>query len=207
MKVKTWKKIYNYSKNNHCECGKLISNNAKKCEPCWCLFQRGKTHSRYKDGRYSKKHYCINCGKEISYKNWLYGSKRCMSCATKYRWNNPKFKNKMLTIFMLNRQLKPNKPEKFLIKLFKQLKLNFKYVGDGKRIIGGFCPDFIDEKNKKIIEFNGTYWHDLIERIKSDKRKLQKYGELGYKILILTEKDLKDIDKLKQKLIKFGEKV
>jgi hypothetical protein len=30
-----------------------------------------------------KKHYCIECGTEICYTNWLYGSKKCISCSHK----------------------------------------------------------------------------------------------------------------------------
>lgn len=35
----------------------------------------------------------------------------------------------------------------------------FTFVGDGKVIIGGKNPDFINEKNKKLIEVYGDYWH------------------------------------------------
>jgi len=49
----------------------------------------------YKDGRYSKKHYCIDCLKEsinteICYANWWGGSRKCISCSTKGK-NNPNY--------------------------------------------------------------------------------------------------------------------
>ena len=52
----------------------------------------GENAPHYIDGRWIKKHYCVDCGKEISNQS----SKRCLSCATsiemKKRWQNPKFK-------------------------------------------------------------------------------------------------------------------
>lgn len=46
---------------------------------------KGKNNGKYIDGRSKTKHYCIesNCNNEISYNNWLYGSRRCKSCARK----------------------------------------------------------------------------------------------------------------------------
>lgn len=45
----------------------------------------GIKNGNYIDGRSSKTYYCIEhiCDSEISYWNWLYGSKRCASCASK----------------------------------------------------------------------------------------------------------------------------
>jgi 5-methylcytosine-specific restriction endonuclease McrA len=73
-----------YSKNNHCKCGKLISNYAIGCKKC-AAKERTKISekcSRYVDGRSLKKYYC-ECGKEITYPN-----KRCMICS-KIGENNP----------------------------------------------------------------------------------------------------------------------
>jgi len=77
-------KDYSYSKNKHCECGKLISNFAIRCKKC-AAKERVKTPekcSRYIDGRSLKKYFC-KCGKEITYPN-----KGCTSCS-KIGSNNP----------------------------------------------------------------------------------------------------------------------
>lgn len=74
---------YNYSHNNHCKCGKLICNDAKRCGSC---ARKGINSPTYIDGRCSKKYYCIDCGKQICYPTWRYGSKRCKSCETKYQY-------------------------------------------------------------------------------------------------------------------------
>ena len=57
--------------------------------------------------------------------------------------------------------IKPTNPEIELGKLLDQLYPNqYKYVGDGKRIIGGMCPDFIHQDGTfKVIELFGDYWH------------------------------------------------
>lgn len=79
-------KNYSYSKNKYCECGKLISNYAKRCKKC-AAKERAKNlqNTRYVDGRSLKKYYCLNCNKEITYPN-----KRCMICS-KIGKNNPFF--------------------------------------------------------------------------------------------------------------------
>jgi very-short-patch-repair endonuclease len=86
-----------YSKNNHCECGKLISNNAKKCSECYHKSQKGKKYPQlskqmkgknnphFKDGRCLKKHYYCECGNEVCMKTALYGSGLCRICGNKIR--------------------------------------------------------------------------------------------------------------------------
>lgn len=57
-------------------------------------------------------------------------------------------------------------------------------------------PDFLDIKSKKIIEFDGTYWHE--EKIITNPNKLreEERDELlekeGYKVLHIKEKDYKN---------------
>ena len=56
----------------------------------------------------------------------------------------------------------PNKPEKFLIELLEELfPKEWKYVGSGDLIIGRKNPDFVNEKQKKIIEFFGNFWQSF----------------------------------------------
>jgi len=265
-------KQYNYSENNHCKCGKLIGNLAKKCYLCEmkrriklgmgkginnpnfkdgsCCFKHfcidcGKSidkqgrskrcpkcyhknrknksinHSKkckcaickakrgeYKgnrfgfiDGRTLKKYYCIDCNKKIS----NYQHKRCPSCSNIYRWKNDNFKDKTLKAMLLSRLIKPNKPEKVLRNLLNIFfPKQYKFVGDGKRIVGGFCPDFINIKQKKIIEMFGDYWHKLLNVKKTDKRKLRIYKKLGYSTLIVWEHELKNIDILTKKIKEFN---
>jgi len=48
-------------------------------------------------------------------------------------------------------------------KLYEMLEINFPgywhYVGNGRIVIGGKVPDFVNEEDKKIIELYGDYYH------------------------------------------------
>jgi len=174
----------------------------------------GKDSSAYVDGRTNKQYFCIDCGKEIWYRAWKYGTKRCPSCASKkiwqnkerrkklgkrmkFQWQNCKFREKTLKASFEARKASPNKCEK---KLNKLLLKAYKFVGDGKLIVGGFCPDFVNKDNNKIIEMYGDYWHKKIEVIKRDKRRLIAYKKANYKTLIIWEHELKDLNRVKSKI-------
>ena len=134
--------------------------------------------------------------------------KQKMSKKAILRWKDKIFRNKTIKATLKGLRLHPNKPEIILRKLLNKLFPNeYKFVGDGKVILAGFCPDFINVNGqKKIIELYGDYWHNLPNWKKRDKRRLQEYFRLGYQTLIIWEKDLKNIDKLKQKLLEFNRK-
>lgn len=144
---------------------------------------------------------CIDCGKKNDYKY-----DRCEYCGKKNRkvmWSNQKFKNKMLKKMINGNNFKQNKKEKQLEKILNKLfPKKYKFVGDGKTFIAGFVPDFIDFKNKKIIELFGDYWHNREDSKKRDKRRLKSYAKYGYKTLIVWEHELENIDKLTEKLLK-----
>lgn len=99
---------YNYSNQNYCICGKLITNYAKSCGKCNGIIhskiiigyklseetktkmsenRKGINNGNFKHGETLKKHYCIDCGKEISYPTWKYGSRLCMICSRKGKRN------------------------------------------------------------------------------------------------------------------------
>ena len=166
----------------------------------------GKNCPNFKDGRCSKPNFCIDCGKKLS----RHDAERCRSCATKItnkkRWQDKNFREKMLNIFIKSRQIKPNKPEKLLKKLFnKILPKEYKFVGDGKVFLGNFCPDFINiNGQKKIIEHYGDYWHNKPDAKIRNKRRIKTYKKYGYKTLIIWEHELKDLNKVKEKVLEFN---
>tara|TARA_B110000503_G_scaffold95189_1_gene143344 strand:+ start:548 stop:1615 length:1068 start_codon:yes stop_codon:yes gene_type:complete len=57
-----------------------------------------------------------------------------------------------------------------------------------------FLPDFIDIENKKIIEFDGIYWHGKVGRgnKKRDDEKIKSYIMSGYSVLSICEKEYKN---------------
>ena len=190
-----------YLKNNHCvDCNKKISVGAKRCKSCGAKNRIKPCY--YVDGHTTIKKFCIDCGKKI---NWA--SKRCQKCSNKNLWKNEIHKTIQRKKMLNGLLTKPNVPEKKLGELLNELfPKNYRYVGNGKVILGGFCPDFINVNGqKKIIELNGLYWHTKDKYvIKKDQRKLREYKKLGYKTLVIWENELKDINKVKEKVLEFN---
>lgn len=165
------------------DCDEEISNHiAKRCKSCSCK-ERYEDPTKvpfYKHGLTIKPNYCIeiDCNKKIDYR-----AIRCSRCELK---NPLRYKN----IFKKNKNL-PNIPEQILQYIIDIFIGNYVYVGDGRYWIECFNPDFIDIKNKKIIEVYGDYWHNLSSSKKRDKKRLKIYEEVGYKTLIVWEHELK----------------
>jgi organic radical activating enzyme len=103
--------------------------------------------------------------------------------------------------------------EKRYEKIFQRKELPITYIGDNKLAIGnrktGYrFPDFIIDGKKKIIEiYNTTFpWYAKTgyrKRGDYEWNRLQHYKQFGYDVLFLTEKDLKEEDRLQEKLFDF----
>lgn len=219
-------------------CKKMSESHKKhyksNCNCSSCKTQRGKTkgenNPNFKHGETLKKHYCKICKvNEICYYTWKHGKGRCCSCSnkskrfdekfkkkrsklTKSYWQIPEYRKKVIAKWMKSLQLKPNKSEKILNTLLKQiLPKEYKYVGDGKVILGGFNPDFINVNGqKKIIELFGCYWHKCNlcgfgnGKRPIDAGRLKEYSKLGYSTLIVWGHELKDLDKIKNRILEFN---
>ena len=194
------------------DCGKGISYHSGRkgqgrCRHC---AHQGELQSNYIDGRTLIKYYCPDCLKKGIETEIGYQAKRCGSCASKIRfkklWRNEEYRNKIVKAILKGLKLSPNKPEKLLNKLLQEILFNeYQFVGDGKVVFGGFCPDFINcNGQKKIIELYGDYWHRLPKIVKKDKGRLITYNRLGYFTLIIWEHELKDLNKLKTKILEFN---
>lgn len=98
----------------------------------------------------------------------------------------------------------PNKAEiklrDFLEDLFPG---KYAYVGDGRAYISGRCPDFLSQKDKKIIELFGEYWH--IGKEEQDEARLRSFHLAGYQALVIWEKELSDLRTLARKVQQFDE--
>lgn len=188
--------------NNKCIiCGEIISLKATKCHSC---ANTAEGNGKYIDGRTNREYFCIDCGKKIST-----GSKRCNKCNNKYLWIV--YKDIFLTALRNTRKkllLKPTRPEILLnSELNKTLPNEYKYVGSSDFWIEGLNPDFINcNGQKKIIELFGDYWHNREDSKIRDKKRLKIYKKYGYETLVVWEKELKDMNKLKTKLINFNKK-
>jgi len=102
----------------------------------------------------------------------------------------------------------PNKPEIIVINICKELKLPFKYVGNGKEWINGKNPDFIHEDEKKVIEVFGDYWHSRehtgIDECIHMKERKELFERRGYECMIIWEKELQNIEKVRRRIKLFG---
>lgn len=99
--------------------------------------------------------------------------------------------------WFVSNQIKPNKPEEQLIKLFKDHSLPYKFVGDGQVVLGGKCPDFINYNGEKqIIELFGDYWHEPEE----EEERKRVFAQFGYETLIIWEHELEHEDVLLSKI-------
>jgi len=106
--------------------------------------------------------------------------------------------------FNIKRKIKINKPESHLKEILQKISKNkFEFVGNRKFFIKRFNPDFVDFNNKKIIEMYGDYWHNLPKVKKRDKIRYITYKNEGYNLLVIWEHELKNLEKLKNKIINF----
>jgi hypothetical protein len=71
-------------------------------------------------------------------------------------------KSARVRVWAESQQIHPNKPESIILSILEQLYPNeYRFVGDGKVVIAGKIPDFINiNGQKKIIELFGDYWHE-----------------------------------------------
>ncbi len=116
-----------------------------------------------------------------------------ISIASKKLWQNPKYAN----LIMLAHDIKPNKLEQIYIDEFNFLE----YVGDGKLIIMGRCPDFKVYGKQKLIEIFGDYWH----KGEDPNILIEHYRKYGYECIVIweteTHKNFKDV---KERVINFA---
>lgn len=105
----------------------------------------------------------------------------------------------------LKKAIKHNKMsglEVNLLKIIERNNLPFNYVGDGKVVLNGFCPDFLSKNPKHIIELFSGY-HKFSGRKERDERRLKAYSLLGYKTLIIWQHELLYEDKIVNKIKAF----
>jgi dCMP deaminase len=141
----------------------------------------------------------------------IWNDKNSVYNTIKYRQKLSNRNKSIITKIELS--LSSNKSEAKLFYILSKCKNNeFIYVGNNpiiKFTFGGKIPDFIDVNNKKIIELFGDYWHS--EKKTGRNKELEEYvrtsyfESLGYNTLIIWEYELKDENKLIQKLEKFIE--
>lgn len=133
----------------------------------------------------------------ISEKRVKYITKKCKNCFTSFsvppcRENTAFFCSikcihigrkqsleqvqKSLKLRLINKQMSIK--ETSFLELLNTLNLPYSFVGDGKLLIERYCPDFIHNTKKKIIELC-SYSNKKI------KNKLEIYNKNGYEVLFI----------------------
>lgn len=155
-----------------------------------CKKQRNTSSYKLKHGKIIKKRWEDKAYKnkmKIALKGWKHSdkSKLKMSLAKKGKKIPDKQRRKML-----QHSYSQNKMEKqFENFLNIHCKNIYKYVGNGQIFINGFVPDFINKKEKKLIEFFGDYWHKNTKE--KDKLRLKTYKKYGYNTLVVWQSEWK----------------
>ena len=131
----------------------------------------------------------FNKGKQHSEK-----TKQILSENSFKNWENPLYIEK----YRNGLNLKPNKPETFLLNLLNDLYPNeWKYTGDFSFTINGKCPDFTNVNGQKqLIELFGDYWH----KDDNPQDRVGIFKEFGWNTLVIWEKELKDIGKVIERI-------
>ncbi len=93
-------------------------------------------------------------------------------------------------------------PEKQLQDILKLLNLAYRYVGNGRLMIGRYCPDFVSVHAKALIEVQ-SYHHKSKRMQEHDAKRTQYLKSQGYKVLVVWQEELKNIAKLASRLKRF----
>jgi len=168
----------------------------------------GKKHSE--DFKRMRKEKMIGSNNPCYRKKYTKYEREQMSIAVKTTWNDEELLRKAkergirnfqsenyLNKFIKGCTAKPNRHEKFLNKYLKFLNLDFLYVGNYKKWIGGKNPDFI--MGTLLIEYFGTYWHD----VKDEEERINHFKNYGYETLVIWEEELNKLILLKNKIYQF----
>jgi len=110
-----------------------------------------------------------------------------------------------------NASIHPNSAEIKLLEIIKNSTSGWKYVGDGSFWIHRKNPDFLNESEKKLIEFNGCYFHNCktcfpksADEINQDLERISLFKQSGYGTLIIWEHDLKNEELIRKMISDFA---
>jgi len=141
---------------------------------------------------------CVQCGKTFSVpKSRTEGQHKRRFCSHECygKWKSESGQSLKSLLEIKD----PNSLEQKIIKIIENNNLPFKYVGDGKVVLGGRCPDFIHtDGQKKIIEAFGDYFHDpdlneTVEWERTEEGRKEFFKEFGFDTLVLWQSDLEEM--------------
>lgn len=121
-----------------------------------------------------------------------------ISNSVKRLWKDKEY----ITKICKGRAIRPNKPETIVLDLLNNFYPNeWRYTGDFSFMINGKNPDFVNcNGQKKIIELFGNYFH----KGENPKDRAKIFAPFGYKTLVIWERELKNINKVKSRIQRFN---
>ena len=187
---------------------RMLGNKCAKGTKRPDLIEYNKTHIRKgKDNPNYGNHKLLGISKSIEHKKKIAEShigmkyseetKRKVGAKSRLRFNDPEFLKK----YKSSLRNCPNKLEKKLGDLLEKMyPREWKFTGDFTVVMDGKSPDFFNIKNQtKLIEVWGNYWHR--GQNPEDRKKI--FRKFGYDTLVLWERELKNINNIKNKLDEF----
>lgn len=119
--------------------------------------------------------------------------KELQSERSKRTWQNPERIKKGWNALKAAKTF-PNGAERKLLSILNDAYPgSFRYVGDGAKVIGGFCPDFeCVTNNKLLVEMYGTYWHRNTQE--RDTKRISYLESKGYTVVVIWQHELDDVD-------------
>ncbi len=121
---------------------------------------------------------------------WYYDPKskrKQMSEIMINKWKDPIFAKKIVS----KTRASPNKTELFLQKLLNDINSQWKFVGDGQFVIGypPKNPDFVNKKQRIILELFGEYWHNHSEVAPL----IEHYKKYNFNCIVVWYKEVKKL--------------
>lgn len=122
-----------------------------------------------------------------------------VSSTLKTLWQDSEFRSWAIYRGLRTRSIKPTKPERELRDIINIACPNeYMYVGDGRFIIDGLSPDFVNiNGKKKLVELFGDYFHSDAVRLpyrRTEQGRIEAFRTFGYDCLVIWEHDLKNKD-------------
>jgi len=119
---------------------------------------------------------------------------------------DPTYGAERLSSSLWNRPL--SLPEQQVRDILKLMDLPYEYVGNGRLMIGRFCPDFCRVDAKAVIDVFGYTHHRKDGKMRCyDVKRIEYIKKQGFSVLILWAEELKNIGQVADKIKSFDEKV
>lgn len=104
---------------------------------------------------------------------------------------NRKVVEKMITSLRKAQKLSPNKEEQAVIEFLKVNHLPLEFVGDGKLVIDGKIPDFVNLEKHLVVEYNNRFWYtdsNPYYNVKDDSEDRKKFfNQRGWRIYFIWD--------------------